>query len=249
MYFVFSKLLIFLLYPINWIIILLLITAFTKKRRLRNYTALASVILLLIFSSPYLLDVFAWRWNINFKPLPASAQYSCVVVLGGFSGSDGNGSGRFNEAADRFIQGMKLKVTGKASHILISSGNGNLMAGSFFEADWVKMQLKEFNFADSTILIENKSRNTIENAKFSKALLLQNSLKPPYLLVTSAFHMRRALMIFKKEGMDVIPYPCNYIAGKKIHSIVDLIPDTTILINWNVYMKEMIGYVVNYFMK
>jgi len=69
-------------------------------------------------------------------------------------------------------------------------------------------------------------------------------LKPPYLLVTSAFHMRRSLMIFKKAGMDVIPYPANYIVRRKA-VISDLVPSAEPLFYWTFYIKEVVGYVVN----
>jgi len=59
--------------------------------------------------------------------------------------------------------------------------------------------------------------------------------------------MRRSLAIFKKQKMDVVPYPCNYIAGNGEFVITDLIPDATPLSNWNIYIKEVVGHAVNYF--
>jgi uncharacterized SAM-binding protein YcdF (DUF218 family) len=167
-------------------------------------------------------------------------------VLGGFTGEDANGNGFFNTAADRFIEGLKLIVTGKASHILITSGNGNLLHDKFAEADWVKTQLKAFKVPDSCVLIENKSRNTIENAAFSKTIIAARHLPPPYLLVTSAFHLRRSLGIFKKAKLEVVPYPCNYMAGNGKTSPDSFIPSVEPLYKWNIYIKEVIGTLVNY---
>ncbi len=178
-----------------------------------------------------------------------TAHYNCVIVLGGFSNSNRNGGGYFNPSADRFLQGIKLLLNKKAGHILITGGNGNLAPGGFREALWVQKQLKEFNIPDSTVLIESNSRNTVENAKYTKQLLDSAHLASPYLLVTSAYHMPRSLMIFKKMGLNVIPYPANYITRNNKVEASDFVPDAGVLYNWNTYIKEIIGYVVNSFAK
>ncbi|RZA01840.1 MAG: YdcF family protein [Moraxellaceae bacterium] len=97
------------------------------------------------------------------------------------------------------------------------------------------------------MLIERNSKNTIENAKFSKVMLDEAGLKPPYLLVTSAFHMRRSLMIYKHAGMNVVPYPAHFLVGDGRVTFDKFLPDAQILAHWGYYVKEMIGYAVNYF--
>ncbi|MDB5131093.1 MAG: hypothetical protein JWR02_842 [Mucilaginibacter sp.] len=246
MFFIFSKLLVIFIYPFTWILGFLIAGVAVKKSHLKRRLLITAAVLALIFSDTFLLDQFAKRWDISPVPLKNSGSYSCVIVLGGFTGEDANGNGYFNTAADRFIEGLKLIATGKASHILISSGNGNLLHDKFAEADWVKTQLKAFKVPDSCVLIENRSRNTIENAAFSKAVINARHLPPPYLLVTSAFHMRRSLGIFKKAKLDVIPYPCNYLAGNGKTSPDSFTPSADALDKWNIYIKEVVGTLVNY---
>ena len=205
----------------------------------------AAIVLLVLFTNPFLFNQFAQSWDIApYKP--DSKKYSCAIVLGGFSSSDGNNGGYFNTSADRFLQGIKLLSNGQTSHMLITGGNGNLLSGGFKEGLWVQKQLKEFNYPDSAILIESESRNTLENARFSKLILQKAKLSPPYLLVTSAFHMRRSLMIFKKAGINVVPYPANYLVRRKA-VISDIIPKTDVLSYWDIYIKEVVGYVANSF--
>jgi uncharacterized SAM-binding protein YcdF (DUF218 family) len=246
MFFVFSKLLVGFIYPFTWILVFLIAAVIVKRPLLKRMFLITAAILALIFSNPFLLDQFARRWDIAPVPLKNSSAYSCVIVLGGFTGEDANGNGFFNTAADRFIEGLKLITSGKASHILITSGNGNLLHDKFAEADWVKTQLKAFKVPDSCVLIEDKSRNTIENAAFSKTIIETHHLPPPYLLVTSAFHMRRSMGIFKKEKLEVIPYPCNYMAGNGKTSPDSFIPSAEPLFKWNIYVKEVVGTLVNY---
>jgi uncharacterized SAM-binding protein YcdF (DUF218 family) len=242
MFFILSKVLLFLLQPICWIFFLLIFSAITKNIKRKKRLFFIALGLLWFFSNPFFLNQFARLWDIPPQNTP-SGTYSCAIVLGGFSSFDKDGNGYFNAASDRFIQAVKLKTTGKVSKILISGANGSLLNGKDFkEADYVSAQLKELKFADSTILIENQSRNTIENALFSKRILMEKKVQPPYLLITSAFHMRRALYTFKKAGVDVVPYPCDYFAGRGSSSVTDfIIPDAAILAEWNTYLKEAVG--------
>jgi uncharacterized SAM-binding protein YcdF (DUF218 family) len=248
MCFILSKILLFLIFPLLWVFVLLLVSLFCKDKKRKRRFLLAAVIVLFLFSNSFLFNVFAKGWDISAYNPKLTTKYSCAIVLGGFSGPDQFGNGHFNANADRFIQGVKLLVTGKVSHLLISGGSGSLLPGTFKEGDWAKTQLEELKIADSAVLVENRSRNTIENARFSNVILKQSHLPGPYLLITSAFHMRRAKMIFKKEGVNVVPYSCNFIAKQDKYTFDDFfIPSVEVLAGWSYYIKEMTGYATNYF--
>lgn len=242
MFFVFSKILIYILAPITWILIFLIIGFFTKKPKLKKYFFLASLFLFILFSNPFLLNSFARWWDVEETSLPPNQTYSCAILLGGFTSEDENGDGYFSVSADRFIQALRLKTQGKVNRILISGGNGTLLPTDFRESDWVAAELRAMKIADSSIISENRSRNSYENALFTKKLLDSAGLKPPYLLVTSAFHMRRALRTYKRNGCDVIPFSCNYIAGRGRTTFSEFIPSAWSLAYWQVYIKEVVGY-------
>jgi len=245
MFFVFSKLLVNLIYPFSWIGILLLFSLFLKNPISKRRCLIASIAVFILFSNPFFLNSFAYYWDISAKN--SESKYSCAIILGGFVSEDKDGNGYFNTASDRFIQAIKLKSSGRAENLLFTGGNGNLLPSGFREADWLSKELKNYTIADSTILIEKNSRNTLENAQFSKNLLQSKKLRPPYLLVTSAFHMRRSLYTFKKMGIDVVPHSANYIAGREKVSFDNFIPSAETLLKWNVYIKEVIGFCVYYF--
>jgi uncharacterized SAM-binding protein YcdF (DUF218 family) len=105
--------------------------------------------------------------------------------------------------------------------------------------------LEAFHVPDSCILIEDQSQNTIQNAAYTKKLLQRSGLAPPYVLVTSAFHMRRSLGIFNKDAIPVVADPCNYIAGTDQVFISDFVPEGMTLGIWSIYMKEVVGLLVN----
>lgn len=190
--------------------------------------------------------MFARSWDVT-RFAPSNQTYSCAIVLGGFASEANNGQGYFNGSADRFIQGVSLVVQKKVDHILISGGNSSIFKGQKFqEADYVSTRLKLFNIPDSVILVENQSKNTLENASLTKKLLEERNLEPPYLLVTSAFHMRRSLYTFKSAGLEVLPYPCDYKAGIGKFSFEDFLPSAYPLQTWNLYIKEVVGFIVYY---
>ena len=245
MFFILSKLLVNFIYPITWIGIALAFAFLFKNHRIKRRCLIAALSILIFFTNTFLLNLFAGFWDIEGKDL--KGHYSCAIILGGFVSEDQYGNGYFNSASDRFIQAIKLKNTKKVDHLLFSGGNADINPSAFREATWVKNELKYFGIADSSVLIERGSRNTFENAKFSKTILMSRNLRPPYLLVTSAFHMRRSLQTFKKMNVDVMPYPCNYIAGREKTTISSFIPSADTLLKWNVYIKEVIGYSVYYF--
>lgn len=188
--------------------------------------------------------MYARAWNIEPVPLEKGKVYSTAIVLGGFTNETRYGTGFFNDHTDRLVEAMRLKSTGKVASILMSGGNERPNDG-FVEADYVHQVLREMDFPDSAIIVEDRSTNTVTNATFTKQLIEAKHLKPPYILVTSAFHMRRSMYIFKKNGMDVIPYPCDYIGGNNIMLFSDyFVPNVNTLYDWSYYIKEFFGLIV-----
>src|ERR1700744_6284111 len=86
MFFIFSKLLLIFILPLTWILACLIAGLIIKKPKLKRRLILASAILLLVFTNPFLFDQFVSVWDIQPVPLKSTGQYSCVIVLGGFAG-------------------------------------------------------------------------------------------------------------------------------------------------------------------
>jgi uncharacterized SAM-binding protein YcdF (DUF218 family) len=68
----------------------------------------------------------------------------------------------------------------------------------------VKKYLKSINFPDSALIVESESKNTYENALFTKKMIDSLNLNGSFILVTSAIHMPRAMAVFKKVGFKNI---------------------------------------------
>jgi len=245
MFFILSKLFTFLFLPFTWVTILIVWHFFTKSEQKKKILLIISAIIYFIFTNTILLNTFVKIWDIAPAQIAPEKEYSCAILLGGYTGIDDAGNGCFSISADRFFKTLQLYREGKVEHILLSGGNGSLIINSFNEADWAKDQLLKSGIPASAILIDSNSRNTFENAEFSKKVLDSVKLMPPYVLVTSAFHMRRALWIFKKLGMDVIPFSSNDIIDEnRSNTFMDFLPNIHTMDIWPFYIKEVIGFYI-----
>ena len=120
-----------------------------------------------------------------------------IIVLGG----DNNG--------ERVSQGVRLYKAGFAKHILMSGGP---LAWKLTCAQWMKRQAVDSGVPAAAILLEDKSRSTIENAKFSLPIMKNYGFRSA-ILVTSPFHSRRAAKVFRKvffpAGIKLVIYPAQ----------------------------------------
>ena len=106
--------------------------------------------------------------------------------------------------------------------------------------------LLEMGVRQEDILLESNSRNTHENALFSKQFIDSLQLNAPkLLLITSASHMPRSMACFRKVGLKVQAFPAHFV-GEKPSWKADywLTPDSKAFMNWESIIKEWIGYVV-----
>lgn len=135
-----------------------------------------------------------------------------IIILGGFEDgwvTAGRGSLHVNMAAERLTEGVRLARAFPDARIVFTGGSGTLWRKGEVATGPVSDYLQSLGIAPERIVLEGKSRNTHENAVYTKELL---DPKPGerWILVTSAYHMPRAMGVFRKEGFDVIPYAVDY---------------------------------------
>jgi uncharacterized SAM-binding protein YcdF (DUF218 family) len=154
----------------------------------------------------------------------------------------------FNGNADRILQTLPLLKQGNFDKVLISGGSGYIDYPEHKEAALIKDYLISIGFPTKNIWIESESRNTFQNATFSKALL-DNKLTNDTLtigLITSQLHMRRALACFNKQGLHCIPYSTNPITEKdktyRLHEY--FLPNIEVMQYWKSLLHEIVGYIV-----
>jgi uncharacterized SAM-binding protein YcdF (DUF218 family) len=114
-----------------------------------------------------------------------------------------------NEAAERVLDTIQLAYRYPAARILISGGGGTVFGGGAAEAPIVASYFKSIGIDPVRILVEDRSRTTAENAIYSRELAKPREGER-WLLVTSAWHMPRAVGVFEKVSFPVTPYPVDF---------------------------------------
>ncbi len=216
MFFYLSKAFWFFIQPLNLSIFLLLSGAALAALRLkRTGRAMAAAAVLLLVLSAWtsagalMLNPLEERFA---RPEAMPARVDGIVVLGGgFEGAINlvRGGYELNSGGDRFVEAAVLARRFPDARVLISGGTGALVLEGEGDADTAPRLLSALGVDQTRLILENRSRNTYENALFSRDMA---DPKPgeTWLLVTSAFHMPRSVGLFRKAGFDVVPWPVDY---------------------------------------
>jgi uncharacterized SAM-binding protein YcdF (DUF218 family) len=215
MFFVLSKILGFFAIPSNVVIaigllgVLLLSTRFARAgRRLM----VASLLLIALTGLSPLGNALILPLEQRFPPWDAvRGEPAGIVVLGGAVTSDvaaARNDVALNEAAERMTAAVELARRYPNARIIFSGGEGNLAYGGN-ESEAALKLFERLGVAPGRIATEDKSRNTVENAVFSKQIAMPKAGER-WLLVTSAYHMPRAIGVFRKVGFAVEAYPVDW---------------------------------------
>lgn len=246
MFFALSKLLYGLVSPLSWVIYPLLWGLFLSRHR-RRATGIALGILLLISSDLLVSETLRW-WETDPVSVEDAPPYDVAIVLTGGIVSDGSleaGRPSFGPTSDRLLQPLRLLQAGKVRRVLISGGSGNLVGSDLYpdENRIAAEFLHSVGIGQARILRETRSRNTHENARFSAQLLRRQFPKGGrFLLVTTAFHMRRAVACFEKAGLPVTPYPVDFRSGPRGLAASTYWPSTDALDRFDRLVREWVGF-------
>jgi uncharacterized SAM-binding protein YcdF (DUF218 family) len=233
-----------------WIVTVLLWAILTKQARRKQRLLIIGLSMLFFFGNGFIVNWVLRNYETN--PLPRKeipAQMRVGIVLGGFSYYDFRLKRiHFNRNCDRVFQAVLLYKMGYIKKLLISGGSGSMLKPYEVESILIKEYLVGIGIPAEDVLTEPTSKNTYENALFSKKTL--NGLGYPtqtetFLLITSAFHMPRAVACFQKAGIRVLPYPSDRRSGENKLAPDDLlIPSASNFDNWNNLIHEWVGFAI-----
>jgi uncharacterized SAM-binding protein YcdF (DUF218 family) len=248
MFFAVSKILFFLTLPTVWLILMLIWAVRTKNEMRRKKLLGVTLGLAVVLTNPFIANTVFHAWEV--KPLSINTLHDTFdvgIVLGGFSEFDVYPiEDRLNltVASNRLADAVLLYKKGFIKHFLISGGDGRLAGKKISEATQVGRYLHDIGIPDSAVWLERESRNTFENAKYCKEFLNTKLPTARCLLITSAFHMRRAQGCFKKVGFAATPFPAHFIAERiQLDANSTIEPDDQCFMKWNMFIKEWIGWV------
>lgn len=217
MFFFLSKLLDIALTPFTWAVVLLALGIPWTRRmargrawKRRRVLAVLGLALLLLFSLEPVSNTLLYSMEHDapstYRP---TETYDVVVLLGGVTDEDvtrENGQPAYNDNVERLVMTERLLKEGRARYVVPSGGQS--------EAASMADQLRAWGIADDRIVIEDRAKNTRENAVFSAEIVRARGWKK-ILVVTSAFHMKRSVECFEAVGLDFDTYAVDYRATRK----------------------------------
>src|SRR5437588_2620369 len=188
----------------------------TRLAALGRRLLVASVVLLAICGFSPLGKFLLYPLEQRFPPWDAAqGPPDGIIVLGGAIDPDmsvAHDTAVIRTAPDRMIAAAALARHYPKVRIVFSGGSANLIANDAREADFATDIFEGLGVNKSRLTLERRSRNTYENAEFSKAIAAPKAGER-WLLVTSAFHMPRSIGVFRKLGFAVEPYPADWRTG------------------------------------
>ncbi|MBD2766819.1 YdcF family protein [Hymenobacter sp. BT664] len=247
MFFFLSKILDLVLLPTVWLLALLLAALVARPPRNQRRWLVAAAWLVLLGTNSALVNeaLLAWeRPPVPLADLPAQAD-AAVLLTGVTKGSKSPHDRVYlGPGADRFTNALWLYRAGRVRCIIVSGGSGAVFSSGPTEADEMATLLRLSGVPAADILLEKRSRNTRENALFTKQLLAAHPDIRSLVLVTSAFHQRRALGCFAKAGLRPIPFPADFrTVDRSLKPNYWLVPSPEALALWSLLVHELAGWV------
>jgi uncharacterized SAM-binding protein YcdF (DUF218 family) len=221
------------------LIILLLFFGILKKKMLPTFTAL---ILLIFFSLPIVSGQLIKLLEQNYTPVSPNdiSAADTVVVLSGMVRTIKHADGfkyEFTDSVDRILAGMELLNLNKAKKIILTQGklpwSKGISEGEFL-ADFIQLKGIDPNKIKLTDIVQNTNDEAIAVSK----MLPKNS---KIILVTSAFHMPRAQIVFRNQNLKVIPYAVDFRKSAKKVDILDFLPKAKAFDFSSEFFREIIG--------
>ena len=246
MYFFLSKLLPLFVYPLGLGILLVLLAALATWRGRRGGAAglaLLAVVFLWLPSTPVVSAWLMYSLESHFTPAPVESvpKGDAIVVLGGGIADIGRqgDSLDMDAAYDRLYHALALYRGGRAPLMVVSGGAAE---GRLSEAEVMDRLLREHGVPETAILRETKSRTTRENGVKTRELLESRGLSR-IILVTSAYHMDRALGVFRRLDLNATPSATDHRVDLRTPEfpVLDWLPSAKALATSTTAIHEYIG--------
>ncbi|MGB8698682.1 MAG: YdcF family protein [Thermosynechococcaceae cyanobacterium] len=246
-----SKLLPLFLYPIGLSSLLLAIAMIVFWKRPRIAAGLMGTALgVLLFSSNIWVAQFLVQGlELQYRPVDPLPKAAAIVVLGGSTRPPipPRTWPEVNEGGDRVLYGARLYRAGKAPQVILSGGRIAWEGSNPPEAQDMKTMMIFMGVPEQALRLDSTSLNTYQNAVNVKQILTQAHIDGPILLVTSAIHMPRSMAIFKKQGIQAIAAPTDYLFDEEsstegvLDFILQVVPDAEALFRTTIALKEYVG--------
>lgn len=248
MYVYLSKILPIFVMPISLVLILALAALMLLRRERRKSAAVfvvAAMAVLWVAATPIVAQSLYRNLEARFPPRPLAEvpQAGCIVLLGGVVSPAlaPRVDVELSESVDRVYKAAQLYRAGKAKFIVATAGNQPWSLSPWAEADLLRDLLMEWGVPKDAIFLEGSSRNTRENAVYSKNVIDSIHCETA-LLVTSAAHMPRAVAAFQAVGVSIVPVSTDVrVVDAGLPAGMDFLPNAGALAMTSEAIREWIG--------
>jgi uncharacterized SAM-binding protein YcdF (DUF218 family) len=135
-----------------------------------------------------------------------------IIVLGGAINDEVSAARQetvFDEGGERLTEAVILAKRYPRARVVYTGGSASFTGAASTEAQQARKLMSQMGIAPDRVTIEDKSRNTDENARFTAAIVHPQPSQR-WIIATSAFHMPRAMGVFEKAGFHPIAYPVAF---------------------------------------
>jgi len=244
MFFIASKILVWLIFPLS-LGILLLVLAYAatllRRRSLFHFLFLTGILVVYLCSirpgSDFLLKPLERKYlSTRSSHLKADA----IVVLAGDLRKKVFPREDIEVDGSRVLKAVRLFKEKAAPIIIMTGGSGSLFRQDYKEAVFMKELASELGVPPDKILVETESRNTRENIVYTKQILQKIKAKK-VVLVTSALHLPRAYALSTKAGIDAVPVAAEFYATDEAYNPFNFVPSPGDLLYSSAAIKEYVG--------
>ncbi len=241
-YFILSKVMSFLINPMFWILSLLLLDIFSRKRKRQYVNGL--LVIILVFGNSLITNFFVQKWEHNTAAkYPTLDTFQSYIILGGYNQWNPHTQMQDCNAAGDRLYNMLPYLADSTRTVIISGGSGHLLPSSRREADITHAYIDRLEGVRARLLFENQSRNTEENIANSRVLVDSLGLKK-VCVISSAMHIRRTRKILRKQGLDWAAYGVESAEELNPDLYDYFVPEASNLQKWYHILHEWIGYIV-----
>ena len=225
--------------PLIMIIVLIIFGLITSSKKI----SLIGVFILIVCSLPVVSDKLVAYLESDYQlSKPANIESAdAIVVLSGMIKRIDSKEGldyEFGGAVDRIFAGIDLFKEERAPKLILTRGKLPWSVG-IPEGEYLKDIVIKNGISENNILLTENVVNTDQEAKATKKLLSVDS--PKVILVTSAFHMPRAQLVFEAAGINVVPFPVDFQKGLSKITFMSFMPSANALSETSFFVREMIG--------
>ena len=230
----------FLMVPGIFYVLLFIISALLWRKNERRIAGIMAGLtaVFYLFSTSLISGLLIGSLE-NEYPQPADPEGDIIIMLGGGATADTPSLGEKGDLTS--AAGNRLLMTAQLYNLLklpvLVSGSA-VFPGSGCEAELAKRDLIRLGVPEEKIYTDTESLNTRQNAVYSAELMREHGFNRP-ILVTSAFHMPRSVLNFEKEGVQVVPFPTDYMTNSiTVVHINRLIPGSGNLMATDLFLRE-----------